>query len=425
MSHHVLMNMRRGYASTMRRGYTILAALISLVVLVCGAIYLGVGAAHGGTAGRTAPHAVVGWVGTWAAAPAEARTEGHRSDRSVRNVVHTSIGGSAARVTLSNLLGRHPLSVAHVSLALRAGNGPAAVPGTLRAVTFQGATAVTIAAGAQSMSDPVAMDVPYDRDLLVTVHTPAGRGTVTVHPRARQTSYVADGDRTRDLTGDAYTIRTRVWQYLTAVDVLTGDARGAVVAVGDSITDGVTSTADANRRWPDVLADRLNRRGAGHYGVINEGISGNRLLHDGRGPSTIARFDRDVLARPGARTVILAIGINDLLHGPGTPSAAPVTAGLAQLAHRAHAHGLRVVGATLLPCGGHHRCTPAVDAVRGQVNAAIRTSRVFDAVVDFDRALRDPYAPDRLRPAYDSGDHLHPSDAGYARMGRAVDPARL
>jgi lysophospholipase L1-like esterase len=420
MSHDVLMHKRRGYAT--------LAALTAVVVLICGAIYLGVGAAQGRTAVRTPAAAPAVWVGTWSAAPVEAAatttgTARTTAGRSIRNVVHTSIGGDAARLTLSNLLGRRPLEIAHVSLAVRAGRGPAAVPATLRRVTFQGAEAVTIAAGGQWVSDPVVLEIPHDSDLLVTVH--AADGPVTIHPRARQTSYVADGDRTQDVSGDAYTGRTRAWHHLTAVDVLTRDARGAVVVVGDSITDGVTSTSDANRRWPDVLADRLAHRGASHYGVLNQGISGNRLLAEGRGPTTLARFDRDVLARPGARTVIVAIGINDLLHSPRTPTADTITAGFAELAHRAHERGLRVIGATLLPCGGHRRCTPAVESVRDQVNAIVRAGGIFDAVVDFDRALRDPYAPNRLRPRYDSGDHLHPSDAGYARMAKAVDPARL
>ncbi|MEU9013060.1 SGNH/GDSL hydrolase family protein [Streptomyces sp. NPDC048479] len=408
-----------------RRGYATLAALTTVVALVCGAIYLGVGAAQGRTAARTPVAAPTVWVGTWAAAPAKAAPAvGGRAGRSVRNVVHTSIGGTAARITLSNLLGEQPLKIAQVSLAVRAGHGPAAVAGTLRRVTFQGAGAVTLAVGGQRVSDPVTLGIPYDGDLLVTVATTSPGGPVTVHPQARQTSYIADGDRTQDAGGDAYTRRTGAWQHLSGVDVLTRDTHGAVVAIGDSITDGVTSTSDANRRWPDVLADRLNRHGRLHYGVLNQGISGNRLLTDGRGPSTLARFDRDVLARAGVRTVIVAIGINDLLRGPDT-SADRLTAGYAELTRQAHARGLRVVGATLMPCAGHRHCTRALEAVRDKVNAAIRTGRIFDSVVDFDRALRDPYAPDRLRPAYDSGDHLHPSDAGYARMGRAVDPARL
>ncbi|MCX4823371.1 SGNH/GDSL hydrolase family protein [Streptomyces sp. NBC_01142] len=415
-----------------RHGYATLAALMAVVALICCAIYLGVGATKARTAARTSVAPAPVWVGTWSAAPVMAAPAGPAdpigridaagpAGRSVRNVVHTSIGGSAARITLSNVLGAKPLTIARVSLAVRADNGPAAVPGTLRRITFRGAPGATITAGGQLVSDPVVLRVPDDGDLLVTVHTPAPGGPLTFHPHARQTSYLADGDRTQDVLGTAYTRLTPSWYHLTGIDVLTPEARGTIVAIGDSITDGVSSTPDTNSRWPDVLADRLS----GRYGVLNQGISGNRLLMYGRGPSTLDRFERDVLDQSGARTVIVAIGINDLLRAPYEPTADRVTAGLAELTRRAHARGLRVVGATLLPCGGHALCTPAVEAARTKVNTAVRTGRIFDAVVDFDRALRDPYAPHRMRAVYDSGDHLHPSDIGYRRMGRAVDPARL
>lgn len=421
MADDVFMSKRSGYAG--------LAALMAAVVLICGGIYLGVGAVKAKPAVRKPPAATPRWIGTWAASPVgiapvvsvPGAPRGPHG-RSVRNVVHTSIGGTAARVTVSNLYGTLPLRIAAVSLAVRAGDdGPEAVRGTLRPVTFGRATAATVAPGGQLVSDPVVLRIPYDGDLLVTVHTSAPGGPVTSHTHARQTSYIAEGDHTRDEAGDAYRTETRSWHHVTAVDVLTAEARGAVVAVGDSITDGVSSTPDANRRWPDVLADRL----AGRYGVLNEGISGNRLLSHDRGPSTLGRFDRDVLSHSGARTVIVAIGINDLLRAPYTPTGDGVVTGLTELSRRAHARGLRVIGATLLPCGGHLRCTPAVEAERVKVNAAIRAGGIFDEVVDFDRALRDPYAPQRLRPVYDSGDHLHPSDAGYARMGASVDVKAL
>ncbi|MEU1278196.1 SGNH/GDSL hydrolase family protein [Streptomyces sp. NPDC005805] len=408
------MNKRQGYAS--------LAALMAAIVAICGGIYLGVGAVKDRPALRTPPAAAPVWIGTWAASPvvpAPADTPlgspSGRDGRSVRNVVHTSIGGTAARVTLSNLYGTVPLHISAVSLAVRAG-GAAAVPGTVRPVVFDGAHTVTIAPGGHLVSDPVALRIPYDGDLLISVHTPAPGGPATMHPQARQTSYVADGDRTGDERGEAYTGRTTSWHHVTAVDVLTSQAQGAVVTVGDSITDGVSSTLDANLRWPDVLADRLG----GRYGVLNQGISGNRLLTEGRGPSTLDRLQRDVLDRSGVRTVVVAIGINDLLREPYAPPAAEVVAGYRELAARARAEGLRVVGATVLPCGGHRFCTPAVQSARVEINKAIRAGGIFDAVVDFDRALRDPYAPQRLYPLYDSGDHLHPSDAGYARMAETV-----
>ncbi|MFF3322072.1 SGNH/GDSL hydrolase family protein [Streptomyces sp. NPDC002889] len=412
-----------------RHGYASLAALMAVVALICVGIYLSVGTAKGRPALRTPPaSANPVWIGTWSASPVYAAptttapgAPSGSAGRSVRNIVHTSIGGTAARVTLSNLAGTAPLKVDSVSLAVRAGNGPAALPGTLRRVTFQGAPHATVAGGGQLVSDPVVLRIPYDGDLLISIHTPGPGSVVTTHPQARQTSYLAEGDHTLDERGEGYTGRTTSWHHISAVDVLTAEARGTVVAIGDSITDGVSSTRDTNRRWPDVLSDRLG----GRYGVLNQGISGNRLLTYGRGPSTLERLDRDALERPGARTVIVLIGINDLLHAPYSPTADRLIEGLGELTRRAHARDLRVVGSTLMPCYGYPLCTPALEAERTRVNAAIRSGRIFDTVVDFDRALRDPYAPHQLYPAYDSGDHLHPSDAGYERMGRSVDPARL
>jgi lysophospholipase L1-like esterase len=411
-----------------RQGYVNLAALMATIALICGGIYLGVGTVKKGPEVRTPPSATPVWIGTWSASPVSAAPAtsavggpSGRAGRSVRNVVHTSIGGTAARVTFSNLYGTQPLLITGASLAVRAGDGAAAVAGTLRRITFGGAREATVGPGGQIVSDPVVLRIPYDGDLLISVHTPAPGGPVTTHPHAVQTSYLADGNLAQDENGDAFTTQIRSWHHITAVDVLTAQARGAVVAVGDRVADGVSATPDHDTRWPDVLADRLG----GRYGVLNQGISGNRLLEYGRGPSTLERFDRDVLGRSGARTVIVAIGINDVLRAPHAPTAVDVTAGLTELADRAHARGWRVIGSTLAPCGGHPRCTAAADAERLKINTAIRTGGIFDAVVDFDRALRDPYAPRRLRPMYDSGDHLHPSDAGFARMGRAVDLATL
>ncbi|MGW0772463.1 SGNH/GDSL hydrolase family protein [Streptomyces sp. NPDC002835] len=411
-----------------RQGYVNLAALMTTVALICGGIYLGVGAVKKKPEVRTPPSAVPQWIGTWSASPVDAApadsvvgTPSGRDGRSARNVVHTSIGGTAARVTFSNLYGTEPLRITGASLAVRAGAGPAAVEGSLRRITFGGAYEVTVDPGGRIVSDAVVLRIPYDDDLLVSVHTPGPGGPVTTHPYALQTSYVADGDATQDETGAEYEDRTSSWHHITAVDVLTSQARGAIVAVGDSITDGALSTPGSNQRWPDILADRLG----GRYGVLNQGISGNRLLEYGRGPSTLERFDRDVLARSGARTVIVAIGINDVLRAPHAPTAANVTAGLTELADRAHARGWRVIGSTLTPCGGHPRCTASAQAERLKINTAIRSDGIFDAVVDFDAALRDPYAPGRMRPVYDSGDHLHPSDAGYVRMGSVVDVGAL
>ncbi|MFE0040735.1 SGNH/GDSL hydrolase family protein [Streptomyces sp. NPDC059015] len=423
---------------TQRAGYGLFAALVALTLLISGAIITAFslvgpddrrraapGTGTGGRPGNATARAVGtgGWTGTWSAAPGEAGVApagGH----SVRNVVHTSLGGSEARITLSNLYGTEPLHIGRASIAVAAG-GAAAVPGSLRPVLFDGRRSVSVPPGGHVVGDPALLSVPEDGHLLVTLFLPApGGGTVTLHARARQTSYLAEGDRTRDVGAARYTLRTSSWHHLTAVDVRNPAARGTVVALGDSLTDGAGSTPDTDRRWPDHLADRL-RSGRWGYGVVNQGISGNRLLLDGIGPSGLSRFDRDVLGRPGARVVVIALGVNDLLRPAGTADPAGVTAGLRSLADRARARGLRVVGATLMPFEGHPRYSPALEAARQEINGAVRAGTVFDAVVDFDRALRDPYAPERLHPAYDSGDHLHPNDAGYARMAHSVDLSGL
>ncbi|MFJ7997305.1 GDSL-type esterase/lipase family protein [Streptomyces sp. NPDC096310] len=430
------------------RGFALLGGLVGVVALVCAAIFgayglLDAGSSAGagrdsvnGTAatsgtggprgqnpppGRAAPASADAWTGTWATAPAGVETRapyGHPG-RSIRNVVHTSIGGNSARVTFSNLYSPRALMIGHASVAVGAG-GPRAVDGTLRQLSFGGRPAVTIPAGGQIISDPVALRVPYDGDLLVTLYTPVAGGPVTYHPSALQTSYLADGDRTQDSSGAPYTEPSRVWRYLTAVDVQNRESRGAVVAFGDSITDGVGSRTDANSRWPDILADRLRGR---NIGVLNEGIGGNTVLQDSvrdrKGASGISRFRRDVLDRAGVRTVVIDLGVNDILRGQERDPAR-ITAGLRELTRQAHARGLRVIGSTLTPFGAHRGYNADTESVRERVNAEIRAGRVFDDVVDFDRVVRDPYAPHRIRPLYDAGDGLHPSDAGYRAMGRAL-----
>ncbi|WP_081236300.1 SGNH/GDSL hydrolase family protein [Streptomyces viridosporus] len=436
----------------------LLAAVVAAILALSAAIYVGAasgdGTDHRTTAGDgrarnnpAAPASTGTWVGTWATSPVggEPGTETTGvAGRSVRNVVHTSVGGTSARVTLSNLYGQSPLTVTHASIALSAGPGTAAaLPGTLRPLTFTGVPTVVVPAGGQVVSDAVRLAVPADGDVLVTTYSPVASGPVTYHPHARQVSYVADGEHTRDTTGVPYTGRSTVWRYLTALDVLSSEADGTVVVLGDSLTDGVTSTTGADNRWPDVLSDRLREalatgRDLPRYGVVNEGISGNRILADGLGrppenPSGLNRFGRDVLGRPQVRVVVVALGVNDILRHPGTADPDRIVAGMNALVAQAHAHGLKVVGATLMPFGGHRGHTDAREAVRQRINAEIRAGRVFDAVVDFDRALRDPYDPRRLRSDYDSGDHLHPSDKGYTRMAEVFDlndlkggaPARL
>ncbi|MFE7568113.1 SGNH/GDSL hydrolase family protein [Streptomyces sp. NPDC057539] len=434
---------------TRHRGFALLGALVTVVALVCGVIITGYGlldsgtrADRGGSAdtsgdprtrgstpmGTAAPASADNWTGTWAAAPAGAEPGAPVGypGRSIRNVVHTSLGGSKVRITLSNLYSPTPLLIGTATVAVGVGGGgPEAVAGTMRQLTFGRRAAVTVPPGGQIVSDPVALRVPYDSDLLVTLHTPRAGGPVTYHRHALQTSYLADGDRTRDLDATAYAPSRKVWRYLTAVDVLNPEARGAVVAFGDSITDGVGSGYDANRRWPDVLAARLRDQ---HIGVLNEGIGGNRVLADGsslgNGASGLARFQRDVLDRAGAKVVVIDLGVNDILRGRETDPAR-ITAGLRELAQRAKARGLRVIGSTLTPFGAYGGYNATTESVRDRVNEEIRSGRVFDEVVDFDKVIRDPYAPDRIRPVYDSGDGLHPSDAGYRVMGRYLSPRLL
>ncbi|KUN01421.1 SGNH hydrolase [Streptomyces yokosukanensis] len=434
---------------TRRQGYAVLSALVALVVAVSAAIYLTVATDHGIARdalgddrphrGSAAPASTGTWVGAWSTAPVggEPGTETQGlAGRSVRNVVHTSTGGTSARITLSNLYGQAPLTISHASIALSAGDGTAAAdPESMRRLTFGGATGVVVPAGGQIVSDAVLLTVPHDGDVLVTTYSPTPSGPVTYHPHARQVSYVADGDRTEDATGAPYTEQTPYWRYVTSLDLLSNEADGTVVVLGDSITDGITSTTGANHRWPDVLAGRL--RGAAEsgrqvprYSVVNEGISGNQILADGLGRpaenrSGLGRFDRDALSHPGVEVVVIDLGVNDILRNPRLADPNRIVAGLRTLVREAHARGLKVVGATLMPFQGHRGSSPAREAVRRQVNAEIRAGGVFDAVVDFDKALRDPYDPRRLRPDYDSGDHLHPSDPGFRRMAEVFDLSLL
>jgi lysophospholipase L1-like esterase len=430
---------------TRRHGYAMLSALTALTVAISAAIYVGATAdessARHAEAGSRAPHSTAApvstgtWVGAWAASPvgAEPGTETDGlADRSVRNVVHTTASGSSARITLSNLYGQSPLTVTHATIAVAARHGsPVAASGTMRRLTFGGGTSVVIRSGGQVMSDAVRIGVAGGADLLVTTYSPAPSGPVTYHPHARQTSYVAQGDRAEDVTGTPYTEQTSYWRYLTALDVLSDDSAGTVVVLGDSLTDGITSTENANHRWTDVLAARLRAAIASgqklpRYSVVNEGISGNRVLASGLGrpadnQSGLGRFGRDVLSRTNVKAVVIDLGVNDILRNPRLADPRKITDGLRTLVRQAHARGLKVVGATLMPFQGHRGYSDARETVRQQVNTQIRAGLVYDAYADFDKALRDPYDPRRLLPDYDSGDHLHPSDLGYGKMAAAVD----
>jgi lysophospholipase L1-like esterase len=390
-----------------------------------------------------------GWGAAWATAPSAAvrNVPAGYAGFTIRNVVHTTIGGGQVRIRLSNRFGTLPLPLGHVTVAISAHAGGrkdgtidrsdgSARPGTIRDVRFGGALGTTVAAGAEIISDPVPLTVPADHDLLVSTWTPEPSGTVTFHPAAMQDSFFADDgvDRSAEPGAAGFPHTTRVWHYVSGVDV--SGAPGTIVALGDSITDGVTSTWGANRRWTDYLAHRLAGQGqVPRYGVANTGISGNRILLDdgypnadmfrSNGRSAQARFAADVLTQPGARTVILFEGINDIQQSPQQTDPAQIIAGLQQLTAQARAQGLRVIGATIMPWQGWGSYTPEREAVREAVNAWIRTGQGLDGIADFDAATRDPADPHRLLPAYDSGDHLHPNDAGDRAMAAAIPLHRL
>ncbi|MFI5686649.1 SGNH/GDSL hydrolase family protein [Streptomyces sp. NPDC051636] len=366
------------------------------------------------------------WTGTWEAAPSG--TASALPGAAIRNVVHLSVGGRVLRVHLSNRFGSAPLTLGAVTVALRSVGGPDAVPGSLRTATFHGARTVTVPPGRDLVTDPVPLAVPDAADLLVTVATPTASGPATYHRTALQTGYIApDGDDAATAeNGSAYTATTGHWYYVTGVDVR-GPAPGSVIALGDSLTDGTGTTPDTNSRWPDRLAARLRLLSPPRRpGVLNAGIAGNRLLRDGTGPSALSRLDADALSRAGVRVLIVLEGINDIIKGSPRPGDVHAFEDAYRtIVARAHARGIRVVGATLTPYGGHGAFTAAREAVRRQVNTFIRAGGAFDAVADFDAAVRDPVRPQRIRPAYDSGDHLHFNDAGARALAGTVGLAAL
>ena len=404
-------------------GPTLKSVLASLLAAVWLASCAQTPASPGGRGGDN-------WVGTWAASP-QIQIPGTTpialpAGTTVRQIVRTSIGGSQVRVRLSNEIGTQPLVVGSARIALRS-TGSGIVAGSDRPLTFGGRSSIVIPPGAPAISDPVRLDVPALSDLAVSLHLPDAVTATTFHGVALQTNYVAPAgaDQTAALAFPAGTT-LQSWVFLTGVSVAAPPRAAAIVALGDSITDGVQSTADANRRWTDVLARRLRAQpDADDLGVLNQGINGDRLLSEGNfAPTASKRFDRDVIAAAGARYVTVLIGINDIGHsalGDGPTLTPPdLIAGYRQLIARAHEKGLAVYGATLTPIGGARYDIANAQELREAVNAWIRDSGEFDAVIDFDRVTRDPAQPGRLLPLYDSGDHLHPSDAGYLAMGEAV-----
>ena len=382
------------------------------------------------------------WVATWSTAlhqpdllvPGLANSG--FNNQTLRQIVHVSIGGRKVRVRLSTF-GASELVVGAAHIALSAGEA-AVVPGSDRILTFGGKPSITIPPGAVVFSDPVELAVPDLGDLSITLFVPGATGPATWHFDARQTSYISrpgDFSASGEIPLDPSSPTTQSWFWLSGVDVLAPQRSGAIAAIGESTTDGDQSTVNANHRWPDRLAERLMARSGRRMGVLNEGLDGNRLLHDSLGPNGLARFERDVLSQSGLTHVIVYFGINDI--GTGWPgglnpdqevSTSQIIQGYRQLIGRAHSRGVRILGATLTPFEGFYvpgtpfaLWSPGNETKRQQVNNWIRTSGEFDGVIDFDRVLRDPAVPSRLLVRYDSGDHGHPSDEGYEAMADAIE----
>ena len=379
------------------------------------------------------------WVATWAPSPspplagADAMRAANLSfdNQTLRQIAHTSIGGAQVRLRLSNVYGKQQVEIGAVHVALR-GAGSAIAAGSNRAVTFSRRAAVIIPADAIVLSDPIPLAVPAGSDLAISLFLPHAALGAGIHYASQQTSYVGSGNQVASMEiAGAATLPS--WVFLAGVDVLAPLSAYTVVAFGDSITDGARSTVDLNHRWPDILANRLRRR---RIGVVDAGIGGNRILHDATpnnlrfGVNALARFDRDVLSQPGVRYVILLEGINDLGHaGTSAPSSETVSsedliAALKQMIERAHVHGVKVIGATILPFEGTvfpGYFSADKELKRKAVNQWIRSGGAFDGVIDFDKTTRDPAHPDRILAAYDGGDRLHPSDTGYQAMGESIE----
>jgi lysophospholipase L1-like esterase len=369
---------------------------------------------------------LTGWVGTWSAAPMACPVRSgapSAGDTTYRNVARISIGGKGFRVQLTNEFGVSQLMVGSAHIAVNSGDG-VIQPGTDHVLAFSGQPSVVIPAGGFVLSDEVAMDAPALSSLVISLYVKDQEiSTRSCHLLGSSTNYVAKGDQAETAKMEnAHT--TDSWNFVKGIEVRAKSPAFAIVTLGDSITDGNASTKDANHRWPDYLAERLQTSGnTTQVAMLNEGVVGNRVLRTEWGQSAIARFDRDVLAQSGARYLILFEGINDINWSDPSEDASTedLIVGISQLVERAHSHGITVFAATLIPYGGADGFSEKGELARTALNKWYRTGGVVDGVIDFDKTTRDPSKTSTLNPLYDSGDHLHPNDAGYKAMANAID----
>jgi lysophospholipase L1-like esterase len=370
-----------------------------------------------GTAGRGRHSAI-----TWGAS-ADRQGAGP-ADRSYRMIVRTSVGGTDMRIRLSNAFGDHPVTFTSAYAGLQK-QGAELVQGSNRQLTFGANTSVAVPAGETVLSDPLPGKLAPQSNLVISLYVTGAQGPTTGHGMAMQTSYAAAGNHAAEEGAANWADPMGSWYWLDAVSVGTSTAVSSVVTLGDSITDGWASTADQNRRWPDYLSRRLQAAaGITVKGVANEGISGNKVLSDGYGQAALSRLQRDVLSQPGVSTVFVLEGINDIKAHTGV-TVDDLIAGYRQIIDRAHAAGKCAVGATVMPYKGWYEYDAAGEAVRQGVNDWIRHGGAFDAAVDFDKIMRNPYDQQETMPFFDSGDHIHPNDKGMQAMADAVDLSAL
>lgn len=370
------------------------------------------------------------WIGCWSASPQAPYSEGISNEgftnETIRMIIQPHLNGKALKLRLSNTFGTIPLTFADVHVAISE-EGANIIPGTDKQVTFGGEDSITIPVGSAALSAPIPLHITSDHKLTVSLYIPGFSGPTTWHSPSNQTSYVSSGNHTADTKASSFEKEFNAWFWLDSIDVKPeAPVSGAIVTLSNSITDGYNSTLNANHRWPDFLAKRLKQESPERQmAVLNQGISGNEMLDDSdtSGVSALSRINRDVLSQTGVTDVILLEGINDIGNNPHTFYPERIIAAMKQIISQVHEKGIKIYGGTLTPFKGakDDYYTPQGEDTRQEVNHWIRNSNAFDGVIDFDKAIRDPKDIKRMLAKYDSGDHLHPNDAGYKEMANTVD----